>query len=191
MAKHVAESTDIVKRKEKKDSSWVIWFVAALAIAFCLRMFVFELVRVDGESMNNTLVDGQHLFVEKISKHSGLDRGDIVIVKYPDSGNKAYVKRIVATGGDSVLVMDGSLYINGEKQNESYIKESYMEYLGEGYGGDGAQYTVPEGYYYVMGDNRNNSRDSRMVGPISKDEIIGHAMFIIWTVSDIGSIEKQ
>lgn len=112
MAKHVAESTDIVKRKEKKDSSWVIWFVAALAIAFCLRMFVFELVRVDGESMNNTLVDGQHLFVEKISKHSGLDRGDIVIVKYPDSGNKAYVKRIVATGGDSVLVMDGSLYIN-------------------------------------------------------------------------------
>ena len=178
MAKHVAESTDIVKRKEKKDSSWVIWFVAALAIAFCLRMFVFELVRVDGESMNNTLVDGQHLFVEKISKHSGLDRGDIVIVKYPDSGNKAYVKRIVATGGDSVLVMDGSLYINGEKQNESYIKESYMEYLGEGYGGDGAQYTVPEGYYY-------------MVGPISKDEIIGHAMFIIWPVSDIGSIEKQ
>ena len=183
MAKHVAENTDIVKRKEKKDSSWVIWFVAALAIAFCLRMF--------GESMNNTLVDGQHLFVEKISKHSGLDRGDIVIVKYPDSGNKAYVKRIVATGGDSVLVMDGSLYINGEKQNESYIKESYMEYLGEGYGGDGAQYTVPERYYYVMGDNRNNSRDSRMVGPISKDEIIGHAMFIIWPISDIGSIEKQ
>lgn len=191
MAKHVAEDSVVVKRKEKKDNSWVIWFVVALAIAFCLRMFVFELVRVDGESMNNTLLDGQHLFVEKISKYSGLDRGDIVIVRYPNSGNKAYVKRIVALGGDSVKVMDGGLYINGQKQNEPYIKESYMEYYGEGYGGDGVEYTVPEGYYYVMGDNRNNSSDSRKVGPISKDEIIGHAMFIIWPISDIGSIEKQ
>ena len=188
MAKHVAESSHAKTENQKKDSSWVVWFAAAVVIAVLLRLFVFEIVRVDGESMNNTLQDGQHLFVEKISKHSGIDRGEIVIVRYPDTGSKAYVKRIVALGGDSVLVKQGKLYINGVEQDEKYIKESYMEYEGLGYGGDGDEYTVPEGCYFVMGDNRNNSHDSRSVGPIEQDEIIGRAMFIIWPISDVGSI---
>lgn len=188
MAKHVAESSHAKTENQKKDSSWVVWFAAAVVIAVLLRLFVFEIVRVDGESMNNTLQDGQHLFVEKISKHSGIDRGEIVIVRYPDTGSKAYVKRIVALGGDSVLVKEGKLYINGVEQDEKYIKESYMEYEGLGYGGDGEEYTVPEGCYFVMGDNRNNSHDSRSVGPIEQDDIIGRAMFIIWPISDVGSI---
>lgn len=168
-------------RVMKETMSVIACFAAALIAAICIRMFVFELVRVDGNSMKPTLYDGQTLFVEKISLHTGnIQRGDIVIVHYPNRKG-AFVKRVVGVAGDRIAVQGGALYVNGERQEESYTLEDTMRW-------DTEEVIVPEGYYYVMGDNRNDSMDSRSIGPISKDAFIGKAQFVLWPLGDIHSL---
>ncbi len=161
--------------------SLVACFAIALIMAVCIRLFVFELVRVDGNSMKPTLYDGQTLFVEKISLHTNqIQRGDIVIVHYPGRSG-AYVKRVVALAGDVVEVKDGYLYLNGVKQEEPYTLDETMHW-------DTEKTVVPEDCYYVMGDNRNDSMDSRSIGSITKEDMIGKALFVIWPISAIHSL---
>lgn len=175
------------ERSEKKIRilkdvmSLVACFAIALIAAIGIRLFVFELVRVDGDSMKPTLYDGQTLFVEKISLYTGnIQRGDIVIVHYPGRTG-AYVKRVVGLAGDTIRVENGYLYVNGEKQEEDYTLERVMNW-------DTEQTLVPEGCYYVMGDNRNDSMDSRSIGPIPEDDLIGKALFVIWPIGAIHSL---
>lgn len=176
------------ERSEKKIRilkdvmSLVACFAIALIAAIGIRLFVFELVRVDGDSMKPTLYDGQTLFVEKISLYTGnIQRGDIVIVHYPGRTG-AYVKRVVGLAGDTIRVENGYLYVNGEKQEEDYTLEQVMNW-------DTEQTVVPEGCYYVMGDNRNDSMDSRSIGPIPEDDLIGKALFVIWPIGAIHSLD--
>ena len=122
------------ERSEKKIRilkdvmSLVACFAIALIAAIGIRLFVFELVRVDGDSMKPTLYDGQTLFVEKISLYTGnIQRGDIVIVHYPGRSG-AYVKRVVGLAGDTIRVENGYLYVNGEKQEEDYTLEQEMNW---------------------------------------------------------------
>lgn len=175
------------ERSEKKIRilkdvmSLVACFAIALIAAIGIRLFVFELVRVDGDSMKPTLYDGQTLFVEKISLYTGnIQRGDIVIVHYPGRTG-AYVKRVVGLAGDTIRVENGYLYVNGEKKEEDYTLERVMNW-------DTEQTLVPEGCYYVMGDNRNDSMDSRSIGPIPEDDLIGKALFVIWPIGAIHSL---
>ena len=159
--------------------SWVICILTAVVVALLLRLFVFELVLVDGPSMQPTLYSNQTVVVEKCSKYFGnLDRGQIIIVRYPNREG-AFVKRIVGLPGDVLEVKDGSLYRNGERQEEPYILEQEIRY-------DMAPVTVPPNHYFVMGDNRNDSQDSHSpsVGPIPYDNVIGHALCVIWPISD-------
>lgn len=168
----------------KELISWVACIAAAVIIGMVLRTFVFEPVRVDGDSMNDTLANGEIMFVEKITRYSeNFERGDIVIVHYPGS-KAAYVKRIVGLAGDTVAVKDGKLYINGAAQEEPYILDPYIN--GE------IESVVPEGHIFVMGDNRNNSLDSRFaaVGPIPYDEVVGHATSVIWPISAWRGIDE-
>ena len=171
------------EKSEKKNStkreilSWVICLVSAFVIAMALRTFVFELVRVDGDSMLPTLTTDERLFVEKISKLSedGLNIGDIIIVHYPGEENKSYVKRIVGLPGDKLKVENGKLWRNGVLIQENYTLDSRMNY-------DFEEYIVPEDSYFVMGENINDSMDSRVVGSISRSEIVGHAVCVIWPI---------
>ncbi len=180
IAAHAKEKRE---KSEKKNStkreilSWVICLVSAFVIAMALRTFVFELVRVDGDSMLPTLTTDERLFVEKISKLSedGLNIGDIIIVHYPGEENKSYVKRIVGLPGDKLKVENGKLWRNGVLIQENYTLDSRMNY-------DFEEYIVPEDSYFVMGDNRNDSMDSRVVGSISRSEIVGHAVCVIWPI---------
>lgn len=180
IAAHAKEKRE---KSEKKNStkreilSWVICLVSAFVIAMALRTFVFELVRVDGDSMLPTLTTDERLFVEKISKLSedGLNIGDIIIVHYPGEENKSYVKRIVGLPGDKLKVENGKLWRNGVLIQENYTLDSRMNY-------DFEEYIVPEDSYFVMGDNRNDSMDSRVVGSISRNEIVGHAVCVIWPI---------
>ena len=180
IAAHAKEKRE---KSEKKNStkreilSWVICLVSAFVIAMALRTFVFELVRVDGDSMLPTLTTDERLFVEKISKLSedGLNIGDIIIVHYLGEENKSYVKRIVGLPGDKLKVENGKLWRNGVLIQENYTLDSRMNY-------DFEEYIVPEDSYFVMGDNRNDSMDSRVVGSISRSEIVGHAVCVIWPI---------
>jgi signal peptidase I len=168
-------------RKKESGLGWVISIAIAIAIAVLVRTFVFEPIRVDGDSMLPTLHSHQSLGVEKVSRYFGLpERGEIVIVHYPKSDD-AFVKRVIGLPGETVEIRDSTVYINGEPLTEDYTS-------GETYH-DMAPVTVPEDSVFVMGDNRANSQDSRYVGSISRDMIIGRALFIIWPLNEIQWID--
>ena len=172
------------KNAAKEALSWILCLVLAFAIAMTLRTFVFEFVRVDGDSMLPTLTTDERLFVEKLSKLSddGIKHGDILIVKYPGKGDTAYVKRVVGLAGDTIEVREGTLYRNGEAVKEDYTLDDEMKYTFE-------SYTVPEGNYFVLGDNRNDSLDSHMIGPVPKEDIVGHAVCVIWPVWEFKTLD--
>lgn len=167
------------RRSQKKDSGWgwVISIAIAIAIAIFVRTFIFEPIRVDGESMSPTLHSHQSLGVEKVSRYFGLPkRGEIVIVHYPKSDD-AFVKRVIGLPGDTIEIKDSTVYLNGQPLDEDYVSPAPYNNMDP--------FTVPADSIFVMGDNRANSQDSRYVGPISKDAIIGHALFIIWPLNEI------
>lgn len=176
-------------KKPKKSfwrelGEWVVTIAAALAIAFVVRSFLFEPVRVDGKSMWPTLDDGEIMFVTKTgytTLHLGNnywnlfgdpDRFDVVICHYPNRGNTNFVKRVVGLPGDKIEISGGYLYVNGEKYEEEYLTNRPNYSLRE--------YTVPEGYYFVLGDNRSNSNDSHSVGPIPREYIVGHVQQVVF-----------
>jgi signal peptidase I len=168
-----------VKDPKKEVSGWIFSLLAAVIIALLLRFFVFEFIRVDGESMTPTLQNEEYVFMERVTYwFSEPQRGDIVICHFPNS-EETYVKRVIGVGGDTLRVTDGVLYINGEA-NTDYFKDRMNR--------DMKELTVPEGYVFVMGDNRNNSTDSRVVGALSLDMILGKALFVIWPPANIGGL---
>lgn len=175
------------KEKEKKTFAqelreWVVTLLAAVVIALVVRHFLFEPVRVDGMSMANTLVNGEVMFVTKPEYIWGdPERFDVVICHYPGRGNTNFVKRVVGIPGDVVEVKEGYLYVNGEMYEEEYLTYRPDYTL--------APYTVPEGMYFVLGDNRSNSNDSHLVGPISRDMIVGHVRSVILPPSAWRTIE--
>ena len=203
------------KTKEKKKKTvareileWVLTVVAAVMIALPIRAFAFELVRVDGRSMDNTLANGEIMFVSKfdyastwlsfpwqddeakekaarITTGGEPKRFDVVICRYPGRGDTNFVKRVVGLPGDVVEVREGYLYVNGEKYDEPYIPDEYRGGSLNTYG----PYEVPEGHYFVMGDHRNNSNDSRSQGAISRDMIVGHARSVLFPFNEIRGIE--
>ena len=170
-------------KKEKKKKSpkqeiveWILTLGAALVIALLVRQFIFEPVRVDGHSMDDTLAHGEVMFVTKFDYQFGgePERFDVVICHYPGRGNTNFVKRVVGLPGDTVALVDGYLYVNGERYEEPYlVNRSYVDF---------GPYSVPEGYYFMMGDNRSNSNDSRSmyVGPITRDMILGRVSCVLF-----------
>lgn len=182
------------KKKGKKEKpkktvkqeifEWVMVFVVAAAMAFVVRTFIFEPVRVDGQSMLNTLQDNEFMIASKFDYLMGdPERFDIVICDYPNTDDGMYrVKRIIGLPGETLELSAGKLYINGE-----YVEQNFEMTENEAYFGP---YTVPEGCYFVMGDNRNNSKDSRssMVGALTRDQIKGHVRVVIYPLDRIRKI---
>ena len=172
-----------VEKTQKKESGlgWIISIAIAVAIAVLVRTFIFEPIQVDGESMSPTLHSHQSLGVEKLSRYFGLpERGEIVIVHYPKSDD-AYVKRVIGLPGETVEIKDSTVYVNGSPLDESYTSQDSYH--------DMDPVTVPADSIYVMGDNRANSQDSRYVGSIKENLIIGRALFIIWPLNEIRWVE--
>lgn len=165
---------------EKRKSVWG-WLIAigiAVAAALLIRAFLFEIILVDGPSMQPTLYTNERLAVEKVSRYAGLpQRGDIVIVHYSDGTDNNYVKRVIGLPGETIEIKDSTVYINGQALEEDYI--SSYPYA------DMASITVAEDTVFVMGDNRANSTDSRAVGPIRQEQIVGHAVAVIFPFDQI------
>ena len=159
--------------EEIKD--WVVSIVIAVVLAMIIRTFVVELYLVDGPSMRPTLQHAQRLVVNKFIYHfRAPEKGEVLIFRYPKDPSRDFIKRVIAVPGDTIEVKDGNVFVNGELQNEDYILSKCR--------GDYPKSTIPEGHIFVMGDNRNNSEDSRFpdVGFVPFDLIKGKAMLVFW-----------
>jgi len=190
------------QKKEKKKKtvkqeviSWILTLLAAVVIALIIRMFLFEPIRVDGESMLNTLQDKEIVLVTKPGYLKGdIHRGDVIICRYPDRNTQSsfsvggsfeltmthhtlFVKRLIALPGDVLEIREGAVYVNGEPVDESGIDMHSQSQTSLG------PVLLGEDQYFVMGDNRGNSNDSRRVGPISRDMIVGHVKRVILPLS--------
>ncbi|WP_332648445.1 signal peptidase I [Lysinibacillus sp. 54212] len=175
-------------QKEKNELwEWIKALLIAFAIAAFIRYFLFTPIVVDGDSMMPTLEDGDRMIVNKIG---GLDRFDIVVFHAPEE--KDYIKRVIGLPGDHVEYKDDQLYINGEPIAEPYL-DPYKAQLTEGnLTGDFTLQdiepkidVIPEGHVFVMGDNRRFSKDSRHIGIVNQDEIIGRTNIIFWPINEI------
>jgi len=154
---------------------WVPTLVYALAIALVLRTYAVASFIIPSGSMKDTLLEHDLLIANKLSyKLLGAEpqRGDVMIFKPPHEPKKDYIKRVIGLPGDLVEVSDGTVYINGEPLPEDYIKEPPLENM--------EPMVVPEGEYFMMGDNRNHSLDSRKWGTVKLNKFEGKALFIFW-----------
>lgn len=168
----------------------VVYILIVAALTWLLVTFVGQRTVVSGRSMNPTLENGDNLITDKISyRFSDPKRYDIVVFPFEDeTGKRNFIKRIIGLPGETVQIKDGEVYINGELLGETYGKEK-MDYAGRA----SEPITLGDDEYFVLGDNRNNSKDSRYedVGNISRDRLIGRAFIRIWPLSDFGLLKHQ
>ena len=191
----MAQKDEKELKKDKKDKpkksvkqeifEWVMVIVVAAALAFVVRTFIFEPVRVDGSSMLNTLTNNDFMIATKYDYLMGdPERFDVVICDYPNTSDGKYrVKRVIGLPGETIELVAGELYVNGEHIAQDFDMTQNAAYFGP--------YTVPEGHYFVMGDNRNNSKDSRsaMVGALPRSMIRGHVRLVVFPFGHAGTVE--
>ena len=159
--------------EEAKD--WAISILIALVIAFVIRYFIVELYLVDGPSMRPTLQSAERLVVNKfIYRFRAPERGEILVFRYPKDPSRDFIKRVIAVPGDTIEIKDGRVFVNQQLMKEPYILSKTR--------GDYPLTTIPEGHIFVMGDNRNNSEDSRFadVGFVPYELVKGKAMMVFW-----------
>lgn len=159
---------------------WMIALAVALAAAFIINSFLLVNAQIPSGSMEDTIMPGDRVFGNRLAYvFSEPERFDIIIFKYPDDESQLFIKRVIGLPGETVEIRDGNIYIDGSEAPLDDVKtKETME-------GSFGPYTVPEGCYFVMGDNRNNSRDSRYWEHtfVSEDEILGKAVFRYWPLN--------
>ena len=178
---------------KKEILSWILTIAVAVAAALLIRTFLFEPIRVDGESMCDTLQNGEIMLVTKPEYLTGdPQRGDVVIGKYPGR-TENFVKRVMGIPGDVIEIRSNVVYRNGEALDEPYLTPERNDN-----GSSMAPFTLGEDEYFVMGDNRDNSHDSRNYytnsypptpAALTRDMIIGHVRCVVFPFSDIRTIE--
>ena len=155
----------------------------AVIIAFVIIFFIYQPVRVEGTSMMPGLRDQERIFVNIFSYRLGLSaitRGDTVVFRFPQDPSKHYIKRVIGVPGDTVQVTDGVVILNGNSLREEYVPDEYRD-----------RQNVPltkvgAGQYFVMGDHRTSSNDSRAWGPVDRGHIYGKAVFVYWPLENVG-----
>jgi signal peptidase I len=164
---------------------WELLHDLSVAVLFCffLITFVAQAFRVQGTSMEPLLHDGQRIVVNKfIYRFHGVERGDVVVFWYPRDPSVSFIKRVVALPGDTIEIRRGVVYVNGQKVEEDYLKPGFRD-----------DYTLPprpvnSGYYFVLGDHRSSSNDSRNWGEVPERYIYGKAFFRFWPLTEAGFI---
>ena len=150
----------------------------AVVISTLLIVFVIQAFYIPSESMEPTLKVGDRILVNKfIYNFRKPKRQEIIVFNYPLDPQRKFVKRVIATPGDQVKIEEGKVFVNGQRLEEEYVREdSYTDF---------SEVTVPADNYFVLGDNRNNSKDSRYWGFVPAENIVGHPMIIFWPLSRI------
>ena len=173
----------------KALGGWILYILFILIITWLIITFVGQRTKVDGHSMEPTLSDGDNLIVEKLTyRFRDPERYDIIVFPYQHAENTYYIKRIIGMPGEEVQIIDGFVYINGEKLDEHYGAE-----IMENAGIAAVPIQLGEDEYFVLGDNRNHSSDSReaSVGVLTRDQLIGRAWVRIYPFRKIGVIKHE
>lgn len=155
----------------------------ALAVSVFIILFLYQPVRVEGTSMLPVLQDQDRLFINKFVYHfDSIHRGDVVVFLYPQDHSKSYIKRVIALPGDDLKIDHGTVYVNGKRIREPYVPARFEDDRSV------PEMTIPANEYFVMGDHRLISSDSREFGPVSRDLIYGRAAFVYWPVGQAGVV---
>lgn len=165
--------------------SWVRDLAFSVLIAVILIVFIYQPVKVEGTSMMPTLTDQERIFINKFTYHFGLgsiERGDMVVFWFPLDPSKSYIKRVIGVPGDIVRIEAGQVYVNGRSLSEGYVPEDYRDRV------SWEEHQVPPGDYFVLGDHRSSSSDSRTWGFVKRDAIYGKAVFVYWPLEKMGRL---
>jgi signal peptidase I len=164
-------------------SSWLRDLVVSVAISAFIIIFLYQPVRVEGTSMLPMLEDQDRLFINKIAYRVGeIHAGDVVVFQYPRDPAKSYIKRVIALPGDDLRIDHGRVYVNGKLLTEPYVPERFTDDRSQ------PEMVLPPHEYWVMGDHRSISSDSRDFGPVERDLIYGKAAFVYWPMAQIGAV---
>lgn len=161
--------------------SWARDLVISLAISGFIILFLYQPVKVEGTSMLPGLQDQERIFINKfVYRFESVSRGDVVVFRYPRDPAKSYIKRVIGVPGDRIRIERGRVYVNGRRLSEGYVPRDFVD--PHSY----PEFVVPDHSYYVLGDHRSMSNDSREFGPVDESFIYGKAVFVYWPVDKLG-----
>jgi signal peptidase I len=163
--------------------SWLRELTLGVILAVVVILFIYQPVKVEGTSMMPSLVDQERIFINKFVYRFGLadvGRGDTVVFWFPQDTSKSYIKRVVGMPGDTVEVRSGSVYVNGQPLDEPYVPEEFRDHVSM------SARTVEPDHYFVLGDHRSSSNDSRSWWTVPRNFIYGKAVFVYWPLERVG-----
>ncbi|MDX2153230.1 MAG: signal peptidase I [Bryobacteraceae bacterium] len=162
---------------------WLRDLVVSVVLAIVVILFLYQPVKVEGTSMMPALTDQERIFINKFIYRFGfgqVERGDMVVFWFPQDTSKSYIKRVIGVPGDVVEIEDGRVAVNGRTLEEAYVPEEYRDRQSM------PPATVPPDHYFVLGDHRSSSNDSRAWGPVPRRYIYGKAVFVYWPLEKMG-----
>jgi signal peptidase I len=161
---------------------WVRDLLLLICCAVVITVFLYQPVKVEGTSMAPLISDQERIFINKlVYKFEPISRGDVVVFWYPSDRTKSFIKRVVALPGETVEIRQGRVYVNQQSLDEPYILPAYLD------ANSYPAFRVPPHQYFVMGDHRDSSNDSRMFGPVPSEYIYGKAVFAYWPMDHFGT----
>jgi signal peptidase I len=163
---------------------WLRDLAVSVVLAIILIVFIYQPVKVEGTSMMPSLTDQERIFINKFTYRFGtIERGDMVVFWFPLDKSKSYIKRIIGLPGDKVLVDNGAVIVNGRPLDEIYVPDEYRDHNSY------PEVEVEPGHYYVLGDHRSSSNDSRSWGTVDREFIYGKAVFVYWPLAKMGRVK--
>ena len=181
----LAESREVPVPVQGRSTlhAWLRDLLLSVGVSAFIIIFLYQPVRVEGTSMLPQLEDQDRLFINKMAFHVGdIQRGDVVVFEYPRDHTKSYIKRVVALPGDLVHIDHGRVWVNGKHLDEPYVPPRFEDDRSQ------PELRIPAGEYFVMGDHRSISSDSREFGPVERDLIYGKAAFVYWPIDQAGVV---
>ena len=166
--------------------SWIRDLAFSVLLAVILIVFIYQPVKVEGTSMMPALTDQERIFINKFTYRFGsgnIERGDLVVFWFPLDRTKSYIKRVIALPGDTVQIESGTVYVNGTLLDEPYVPNEYRDQQSQ------SLLTIPPDNYFVLGDHRRSSNDSRAWGTVERKYIYGKAVFVYWPLDKMGRLK--
>jgi len=167
-------------------AGWMRDLFVSVTLAILVILFLYQPVKVEGTSMMPSLIDQERIFINKFIYRFGLgeiQRGEMIVFWFPADPSKSYIKRVIAVPGDTVEIAGGTVIVNGQPVQEQYVTEEYRDRQSI------APLTIPPANYFVLGDHRSSSNDSRNWGTVPRKYIYGKAVFVYWPVEKIGVLK--